>query len=132
MADGAMTMKALAADVDAQERAALGRLTGMLSAEIRAGRLMTGRMLERMAEEAFGARASTGRWSWRAAYDALEAGAAHAVLMDADAPTLDALIAAEALRPTQTKRSEEQMRLQLLNTAINSINQSHARIEGFL
>jgi len=89
-----------------------------LSTAIRAGQLITARMLERTLEGAFDAPASSGIWDWRCAYDALETASAHATLMGGAAPDLAALCAAEKKRPTQTKRSEEQIRLQQFSTPI--------------
>ena len=89
-----------------------------LGTAIRAGQLLTARMLERSMETAFDAPASSGAWDWRCAYDALETASAHAVLMDGAAPDLAALCSAEQKRPTQTKRSEEQIRLQQFSTPL--------------
>jgi len=48
----------------------------------------------------------------------LEAATAHAMLLDPAAPFLTALRSAEQKRPTQTKRSEEQIRLQQFSTPL--------------
>ena len=89
-----------------------------LSTAMRAGQLITARMLERTMEAAFDAPASSGAWDWRCAYDAMEAASTHAMLLDATAPKLASLTAAAQKRPTQTKRSEEQIRLQQFSTPL--------------
>ncbi len=87
-----------------------------LSEAMRSGQLITARMLERLMEESFMAPASAGTWDWRCGYDALETASAHAVLLDPVAPDLATLTAAALKRPTQTKRSEDQIRLQQFST----------------
>ena len=89
-----------------------------LSTAMRAGQLITAKMLERTMEAAFDAPASSGIWDWRCAYDAMEAASTHAMLLDPSVPELVALSAAASKRPTQTKRSEEQIRLQQFSTPL--------------
>ena len=89
-----------------------------LSTAMRAGQLITARMLERTMEAAFDAPASSGAWDWRCAYDGMEAASVHAMLLDEAAPELAALTAAASKRPTQTKRSEDQIRLQQFSTPL--------------
>ena len=89
-----------------------------LSTAMRAGQLITARMLERTMAAVFDAPASSGAWGWRCAYDAMEAASVHAMLLDGAAPGLNALSTAAAKRPTQTKRSEEQIRLQQFSTPL--------------
>lgn len=88
-----------------------------LAAEISAGRLITSRSLDALMTGAFGAQATSGTWDWRTAYDAMEAAAAHG-LARSGGPSLDALRLAETMRPTQTRRSEEQLRLQQFSTPL--------------
>ena len=89
-----------------------------LSTAMRAGQLITAKMLERTMETAMDAPASSGLWDWRCAYDALEAASTHAMLLDGEVPGLTSLAAAAMKRPTQTKRSEEQLRLQQFSTPL--------------
>ena len=89
-----------------------------LSTLIRAGQLLTARKLEQTMAAIFGVPASSGTWNWRTSYDALEAASAHAMVLDPSAPFLATLRAAEQKRPTQTKRSEEQIRLQQFSTPL--------------
>ena len=89
-----------------------------ISRSIRSGGMMTARMLEATMETAFDAPASTGAWDWRCAYDVMEAASVHAMLVGDAVPTLAALEAEAKKRPTQTKRSEEQLRLQQFSTPL--------------
>ncbi len=88
-----------------------------LARDIAAGRLITASALERGLERVFGRPASTGAWDWRTAYDVLEAASALALVASGDRD-LAALIADEAHRPTQTRRSEAQIRLQQFSTPL--------------
>ena len=89
-----------------------------LSTAMRAGQLITAKMLERTMEASFDAPASSGVWNWRCAYDAMETASVHAMLLDATVPDLTNLTTAAMKRPTQTKRSEEQIRLQQFSTPL--------------
>lgn len=99
------------------ETASLAVAIEALTSAILAGRLITGRALEATIEAAYGAPASSGAWDWRTAYDLLEGAAARAHL-ETGPRTLADLLAAERLRPTQTRRSEDQVRLQQFSTPL--------------
>lgn len=96
-------------------------LIGRLADDLRAGRLMTAILSKRMTEVVGGTDAE-GAWSWRQAYDLIQAAAIRA---DADeagnanpAARLAALEAAAWCRPTETRRSERQIRLQQFSTPL--------------
>ena len=94
-----------------------------LSDEICAGRLITARALEQIMETAVGATSASGAWDWRTAYDILEGAMALSALQDSgpDASpeeTLTRLTHAASMIPTQSKRSEAQLRLQQFSTPL--------------
>ena len=96
-----------------------------LAGDLRAGRLMTAILSERMTEVVGGTDAE-GAWSWRQAYDLVQAAAIRADREAAgDGPgdenpaaRLAALEAAAWSRPTETRRSERQVRLQQFSTPL--------------
>ena len=96
-------------------------LIDRLADDLRAGRLMTAILSERMTEVVGGTDAE-GAWSWRQAYDLVQAAAIRAdgaAENDADPATrLAALDAAAWSRPTETRRSERQVRLQQFSTPL--------------
>jgi len=104
--------------VDVLEVQPMADAVAVLSQSIRNGQLITARMLERILETSSGVPSSAGVWDWRCAYDVLETASAHAMLLAHDTPDLAGLIAAGKKRPTQTKRSEEQIRLQQFSTPL--------------
>jgi hypothetical protein len=96
-------------------------LIDRLAGDLRAGRLMTAILSERMTEVVGGSDAE-GAWSWRQAYDLVQAAA---IRVDGDeasgtdpAARLAALEAAAWTRPTETRRSERQVRLQQFSTPL--------------
>ena len=94
-----------------------------LSEEIGAGRLITARALEQIMVTATGASSASGAWDWRTAYDVLEGAIARAATRDVggNAPpdqALAQLIHAASMVPTQSKRSEDQVRLQQFSTPL--------------
>ncbi len=98
----------------------LDRLLGQLSHDITAGALDTRTVSARLTAAAGGTDAQ-GAWSWRRAYDVVQAAA---ILADRSVtPTgedprtrLARLDAAARGRPTETRRSEAQVRLQQFST----------------
>ncbi|MGR3435781.1 MAG: strawberry notch-like NTP hydrolase domain-containing protein, partial [Shimia sp.] len=99
-------------------------LIDRLADYLRDGRLMTAILSERMTEVVGGTDAE-GAWSWRQAYDLVQAAAIH---VDGDAgddeaganpaACLATLEAAAWSRPTETRRSERQVRLQQFSTPL--------------
>ena len=94
-----------------------------LSDEVRAGRLITARALEQIMVTAVGATSASGAWDWRTAYDVIEGAMALSALKDSgcDASpdeTLSRLTHAVSMVPTQSKRSEAQLRLQQFSTPL--------------
>ena len=103
------------------KRQALDRLLRQLAADMSSGGLDTRVIAERMTAAAGGTDAE-GAWSWRRAYDVMQAAA---LLADRDvtcpdnpADRLAALTAASKARPTETRRSETQVRLQQFSTPL--------------
>ncbi|MDH3664274.1 MAG: methylase/helicase, partial [Alphaproteobacteria bacterium] len=94
-----------------------------LAQPLAGGRMLTPSRLQQAMETAHGAPAASGCWSWRDAYDAVEAAfLIHVPTLitgsDSDAARLAALTAALRKLPTQTRRSEEQIRLQQFSTPV--------------
>lgn len=81
-------------------------------------RLITGPALEHIVAEAFGVPASSGSWDWRMAYDLMEGAAAAALLRKGGDASPEALTALARRLPTQTRRSEGQIRLQQFSTPL--------------
>ncbi len=101
------------------KRRDLPALLTLIADDLRQGRLMTSILSERMTSVVGGTDAE-GAWSWRQAYDLVQAAA---ILTDRDAgespdpaARLAALEAAAWARPTETRRSEQQIRLQQFST----------------
>ena len=100
----------------------LDRLLGQLSEDIAAGPLDTKTVSARLTAAAGGSDAE-GAWSWRRAYDVVQAAA---ILADREAAPagedprtrLARLGAAAGERPTETRRSEAQIRLQQFSTPL--------------
>ncbi|WP_371158351.1 strawberry notch-like NTP hydrolase domain-containing protein [Jannaschia sp. 2305UL9-9] len=94
-------------------------LIDRLADDLRAGRLMTAILSEHMTEVVGGTDAE-GAWSWRQAYDLVQAAAISADGIEQDDPAarLAALEAAAWTRPTETRRSERQVRLQQFSTPL--------------
>ncbi len=91
---------------------------GAIADHIAGGRLITGPALEHIVAEAFGVPASSGTWDWRMAYDLME-GAAASVLIGGHCEAGHTALTAMARRlPTQTRRSEGQIRLQQFSTPL--------------
>jgi len=74
--------------------------------------------LARIVREAFGGSDAAGAWNWRMAYDMMQAAAVMQVLQcgDPDAITSAKMIAKRLL--TETRRSEQQIRLQQFSTPL--------------
>lgn len=92
-----------------------------LARHIAGGRMLTARTVGHMMDDTYRATAASGAWSWRDAYDALEAGLLTALLTllagdNDDAAKLAALTSTLSRLPTQTRRSETQLRLQQFST----------------
>ena len=103
------------------KRRDLPALLDLIASDLRAGRLMTKILFERMTE-VVGDTDAASAWSWRQAYDLVQA-AAIMVDREADAGAssaarLAALEAAAWTRPTETRRSEQQIRLQQFSTPL--------------
>ena len=102
-------------------RRTLDRLLRTLARDLAAGPLAAEALAARMTEAARGTDAQ-GAWSWRGAHDVAQAAA---ILADRAAPRepdpfarLAALEAAALARPTETRRSERQVRLQQFSTPL--------------
>ena len=96
-------------------------LIDRIADDLRAGRLMTPILSKHMSEVVGGTDAE-GAWSWRQAYDLVQAAA---ICVDGDAEhdaappaRLAALEASAWTRPTETRRSERQVRLQQFSTPL--------------
>ena len=102
-------------------REAIDRLLPLLTRDLRTGRL-TARGVGAHLIEATGGTDAEGAWTWRQAYDLVQSAAILAdreVPMSPDAGTrLAALTAAATARPTETRRSEAQIRLQQFSTPL--------------
>ena len=102
-------------------RKTLDRVLPILARDLTAGTL-SARSLGAHLSEALGGTDAEGAWSWRQAYDLMQAAA---ILADreAGAPAdpaerLAQLTAAATARPTETRRSEAQIRLQQFSTPL--------------
>lgn len=103
--------------------AALIPVIPTLAEEMCAGRLITARALEQAMTDAMGAPSASGAWDWRTAYDILEGAAGHAALKNIDhqggrEEALARFVHAASMLPTQSKRSETQIRLQQFSTPL--------------
>ena len=103
------------------KRQTLDRLLRSLARDIGAGALTPERIAAHLTA-ATGGTDAAGAWSWRQAYDLVQAAA---ILADRDAfvpadpfARLGALSAAAMTRPTETRRSEAQLRLQQFSTPL--------------
>ena len=92
-----------------------------LATPIAAGRLTT-RALSRIMTAHFGGTDASGAWSWRMAYDLMQGATVAAMLRDnrvrPSAAHLRHLMELTAALPTETRRSEHQIRLQQFSTPL--------------
>ncbi len=103
------------------KRPTLDRLLPSLVSELATGTL-TPKSVSTLLTATLGGSDAEGAWTWRQAYDLVQAAA---ILADRDAPQssdpvtrLGALTAAATARPTETRRSEAQIRLQQFSTPL--------------
>lgn len=101
----------------------LAKMIMGLSEEISSGIVITAPTLEEKMTQAIGASAATGAWLWRDAYNQLEAASARSVLLDQRdhlqaAAFLEYLTLLSRRIPTQTKRTDQQIRLQQFSTPL--------------
>ena len=91
----------------------------MLADTLKYGGLLDAGVLRDAMADAFGGTDAQGLWIWRDAYEAAEA-AAVMVLRQGLTPRhgLDAILRVAALEPSQTRRSDEQIRLQQFSTPL--------------
>ncbi|WP_299654279.1 hypothetical protein [uncultured Jannaschia sp.] len=96
-------------------RPAIDTLLPLITRDLRTGGLTTARLAAQLTEAVGGTDAS-GAWTWRQAYDLVQSAA---ILADRDVPLasdpatrLAQLTAGAGARPTETRRSEAQIRLQ--------------------
>ena len=103
------------------KRFPLDKLLPALVRDLATGTLTTG-SVGALLTEALGGSDATGAWTWRQAYDLVQAAAILAdrdVALSCDPVTrLGALTAAATARPTETRRSETQIRLQQFSTPL--------------
>ena len=102
-------------------RTAIDQLLPLITDDLRTGGLTTKSMAARITE-ATGGTDAAGTWSWRQAYDLVQAAA---LIADRDMPggadpaaRLAMLTAGANARPTETRRSEAQIRLQQFSTPL--------------
>ena len=99
----------------------LKNLVLAVSTEIEIGQL-TAKRLAGLMTARYGGTDASGAWSWRMAYDVMEAGFIHFVLSQRpeDDPATESrrLIHLQGALPTQTRRSEAQLRLQQFSTPL--------------
>ncbi|MDO5759148.1 MAG: strawberry notch family protein, partial [Rhodobacterales bacterium] len=103
------------------KRATLDKILPALARALETGQLTTG-SAGALLTRTLGGSDANGAWTWRQAYDLVQAAA---LLADRDAPLpgdpalrLNALTAAARQRPTETRRSETQIRLQQFSTPL--------------
>ena len=103
------------------KRSTLDRLLPTLVRDLTTGQL-TMQSIGALLTETLGGSDAAGAWTWRQAYDLVQAAA---ILADRDAPApadpatrLGALISQATARPTETRRSETQIRLQQFSTPL--------------
>ena len=90
----------------------------LIAAEIARGPLRSS-SLSKIMRDTFGGSDASGAWSWRMAYDMMQAAAVQTILLDASGS--DALGAAKNLATrllTETRRSEQQIRMQQFSTPL--------------
>ena len=103
------------------KRSTLDRLLPALVSDLAAGTLTT-QSVGTLLTATLGGTDASGAWTWRQAYDLVQAAA---IIADRDTPLasdpvtrLGALTAAASGRPTETRRSEMQIRLQQFSTPL--------------
>jgi len=74
--------------------------------------------LARIMRETFGGSDAAGAWSWRMAYDLMQAAAVMQLVQDSDPNTFSTAKLLAAWLLTETRRSEEQIRLQQFSTPL--------------
>ncbi|MDG2259966.1 MAG: methylase, partial [Paracoccaceae bacterium] len=102
----------------APSNAQLKSALSLFAAEIARGPLRSS-SLSKIMRDTFGGSDASGAWSWRMAYDMMQAAAVQAILTDASGsdPLGDAKNLATRLL-TETRRSEQQIRLQQFSTPL--------------
>ena len=102
----------------APSNAQLKSALSLFAAEIARGPLRSS-SLSKIMRDTFGGSDASGAWSWRMAYDMMQAAAVQAILTDASGsdPLGDAKNLATRLL-TETRRSEQQIRLQKFSTPL--------------